>query len=140
MTFGFTLTRTASKTSRPARSMAVARWKVSPMLALSAEISARTTRSMLPPARKWASISPMFKSRPALVALIRGLMMRRGFTLRKRMPIIVPKLTLTPEKKAVIHKPTGTKTFRSMRNRMIPTRVVRPVAIVKVSMAILLKT
>jgi len=32
-----------------------------------------------------------------------------GDTLRRRMPIIVARLTLTPEKKAVIHRPMGTK-------------------------------
>ena len=51
MTFGFTLTCTASNTSRPARSMAVACLRSSAMPALSAEMSARTTRSTAPPAR-----------------------------------------------------------------------------------------
>ena len=51
ITFGFTLTCTASSTSRPARSMAVACLKVSSMPALSAEMSALTTRLTLPPER-----------------------------------------------------------------------------------------
>ncbi len=51
ITLGFTLTLTASSTSRPARSMAVARWKVSGMFALSAEMRAFTTWFTLPPAR-----------------------------------------------------------------------------------------
>jgi hypothetical protein len=51
MTLGFTETCTASKTSRPARSMAAACWKERSMLALSAEMRARTTRSTRPPAR-----------------------------------------------------------------------------------------
>ena len=51
MTFGVTLVRTASRTSRPARSMPVAVWKSRPRLALSAEMIALTTRGTLPPAR-----------------------------------------------------------------------------------------
>lgn len=51
MTLGFTLTRTASRTSRPARSMAAARSKVSLIPALSAAMRASTTRSTFPPAR-----------------------------------------------------------------------------------------
>jgi hypothetical protein len=51
MTLGFTEVCTASSTSRPARSMAAARSKGRSMLALSAAISACTTRSTLPPAR-----------------------------------------------------------------------------------------
>ena len=51
ITFGFTDTCTASNTSRPARSMAVARSKLRSMLALSAEIKALTTFWTSPPAR-----------------------------------------------------------------------------------------
>jgi hypothetical protein len=51
MTLGLTLVLTASKTSRPARSMAVARWKVRGMLALLAAIRALLTRITSPPAR-----------------------------------------------------------------------------------------
>ena len=51
MTLGFTDTWTASKTSRPARSIAAACLKVSSMLALSALMSAPTTLSTRPPAR-----------------------------------------------------------------------------------------
>ena len=51
MTLGLTDTWTASNTSRPARSMAVARSNVSGMLALSAEMSAWTTFWTCPPAR-----------------------------------------------------------------------------------------
>ena len=51
ITFGFTDVSTASFTSRPARSIAAACWKGSSMFALSAEISAATTRETLPPAR-----------------------------------------------------------------------------------------
>jgi hypothetical protein len=51
ITFGFTEVCTASSTLRPARSMAVACLKSSTMFALSAAISACTTRSTLPPAR-----------------------------------------------------------------------------------------
>ena len=45
MTLGFTLMRTASRTSRPARSIAAARENVSRIPAFSAEMSANTTRS-----------------------------------------------------------------------------------------------
>ena len=51
ITFGFTLTCTASKTSRPARSIAVACLKSRGIPALSAEIRAFTTRATLPPER-----------------------------------------------------------------------------------------
>jgi hypothetical protein len=51
MTFGLTLTCTAWSTSRPARSIAVARFHGSSMLARSALMSAPTTRPTLPPAR-----------------------------------------------------------------------------------------
>ncbi len=51
ITFGLTLTCTASNTSRPARSIAAACLKPSGMPALSALMSARTTRSTFPPAR-----------------------------------------------------------------------------------------
>jgi hypothetical protein len=51
MTFGITDIFTASSTSRPARSIAAARLKGISMLALSAEMSALTTRTTFPPAR-----------------------------------------------------------------------------------------
>ena len=51
ITFGFTETWTASKTSRPAKSMAAAWLNESSMFALSALISALITRSTRPPAR-----------------------------------------------------------------------------------------
>jgi hypothetical protein len=51
ITLGFTLICTACRTSRPARSIAVARFHGRSMLARSAEMSAVTTRSTLPPAR-----------------------------------------------------------------------------------------
>jgi hypothetical protein len=51
MTFGLTDICTASKTSRPARSIAAAILKSRTMLALSAEISALTTLGTLPFAR-----------------------------------------------------------------------------------------
>jgi hypothetical protein len=51
MTFGLTDTCTASKTSRPARSIAAAWLNASSMFALSALMSAPTTRSTRPPAR-----------------------------------------------------------------------------------------
>ena len=51
MTFGLTLVWTASRTSRPARSMAQARSKSRSMSARCAAISARVTRGTSPPAR-----------------------------------------------------------------------------------------
>ena len=51
MTLGFTLIFTASRTSRPARSIAAAFSKGSSMPALSDAINALTTLSTLPPAR-----------------------------------------------------------------------------------------
>ena len=51
MTFGFTDICTASSTSRPARSIADAIWKLREMFALLAEISAITTFVTLPFAR-----------------------------------------------------------------------------------------
>ena len=51
ITFGFTEVCTASRMSRPARSIAVARFQGSSMAALSAAIIAATTRLMLPRAR-----------------------------------------------------------------------------------------
>ncbi len=51
MTLGLTLTCTASNTSRPARSMAVALVKVSGIPALSALMRASMTRLTLPPER-----------------------------------------------------------------------------------------
>ncbi len=51
ITFGLTLTCTASSTSRPARSIAAAFWNSISILALSALINACTTRCTWPPAR-----------------------------------------------------------------------------------------
>ncbi len=51
ITFGLTESCTASNTSRPARSIAVAALKSNSMFALSALMSARTTLLMLPPAK-----------------------------------------------------------------------------------------
>ena len=51
ITFGMTDIFTASRTSRPARSMAAARLKGKAMLALSAEIMALTSLTTFPPAR-----------------------------------------------------------------------------------------
>ena len=57
ITFGFTLVCTASRMSRPARSIAVAVRQGSSMLALLAAIIALTTRCTSPPARTCDSIS-----------------------------------------------------------------------------------
>ena len=52
ITFGFTLVRTASSTSRPARSMADAVVQLRSMFALWAAMTARAVFSTLPPERK----------------------------------------------------------------------------------------
>jgi hypothetical protein len=109
ITFGLTLTWTASSTSRPARSIAVARCHGRSMLARSAEMSAVTTRPTLPPARWWASIWPTSRTSPALLALMKGRTISAGLTFRSRIPISVPMPTRTPEKMAVIQSPIGTK-------------------------------
>ena len=57
ITFGFTLVCTASRMSRPARSIAVAFCHVSSMLALEAAIIALITRRRSPPASTCVSIS-----------------------------------------------------------------------------------
>src|SRR5690606_16040395 len=57
----------------------------------------------------------MFRSRPALTALIRGLIMTAGTTRRSRMPMRVRRLMRTPAAKAAIHRPTGMKLNRMRR-------------------------
>ncbi len=61
----------------------------------------------------------MFKSRPAFVALIIGFTILLGTTLLSLIPIRVDILTLTPEKNAVIHKPTGTNVKNRINNIII---------------------
>ena len=102
MTLGLTLTCTASNTSRPARSIADACLNDSAMPALSAEMSASTTRSTLPLARYSDSSSLMWSSSPALDAAMSGCTMRRGSTLRSRMPNSWKKDTFTPDANAVM--------------------------------------
>jgi hypothetical protein len=57
---------------------------------------------------------------PALVAVINELTIMLGGILRRRIPINWPMLTLTPEKMAVIHKPTGTKYVNKKNATMQP--------------------
>ena len=86
ITRGLTDICTASNTSRPARSMAVAIWKVNAIFALLALTRACTTRSICPPARKCASNPSRLTSvRPALCASIRQFTIRVGGTLRIRI-------------------------------------------------------
>jgi len=96
ITFGFTLTCTASKTSRPARSIAEAWRKSSPIPALSAEMSASTTRSTLPLARNSDSSSLTSSCSPALVAAMSGITIRFGSTFRNRIPTSVKNATPWP--------------------------------------------
>ncbi len=77
------------------------------MPALSAEISAFTTRCTLPPARKCPSSSLTSRLMPALCPLISGSTMARGSTRRNRMPKSVRNETRTPEKRAVSQSPNG---------------------------------
>ena len=79
------------------------------MPALSAEMSAFTTRWTLPPERKWASSSLTLSAMPALCAVISGSTIAAGFTLRSRMPMSVRNETRTPEASARIQSPIGTK-------------------------------
>ena len=109
MTLGFTLICTASKTSRPARSIAAARSKSRGMLALRAEIRALTTLGTLPPARKWLSSWLVVRWRPALWELISASITTPGGTRRRRMPISVPMPTGTPEESAAIQSRIGMK-------------------------------
>src|SRR5690606_18600980 len=57
----------------------------------------------------------MVTSNPALRALIRGLMIRAGGILLKRIPIRVVRPTYTPEAIALIHSMTGTNENRRDR-------------------------
>jgi hypothetical protein len=68
ITFGFTLVCTASRMSRPARSIAVAVLHGRSMLALFAAIIALITRTTSPPASTWLSISGVLISSPARTA------------------------------------------------------------------------
>ena len=88
MTLGFTLVCTASRMSRPARSMAVAVFQGSSMLALLAAIIALMTRCTLPPARY-----VRFHLRRRDLQARRGapecgvLTIASAFTFRRRIPI-----------------------------------------------------
>ena len=80
------------------------------MLALSAEISESTTRLTFPPAKKCASSFHMFKSNPALVALIIPSTIILGGTLLKRIPIrSLNILIFTPDEIAAMYNLTGMK-------------------------------
>src|ERR1035437_51375 len=123
-TLVFTDICTASRTLRPARSMAVACLKFKGMLALSAAIRDWTTRMTLPPARKWASNSPTGISMPAFTAMILEVTISRGFTFRMRMPTIESRPTWAPEKRAWIQSPRKLKTITATtRIRMTRTTI-----------------
>jgi hypothetical protein len=109
ITLGITDIFTAASTSRPARSIAAARWSGRGMLALSAEIMAFTTFTTFPPARKWASRSLMEISSPAFTALIRAVTTVLGGTRRKRMPMRVRRPTYAPDAQAAIQSGIGTR-------------------------------
>ena len=109
MTFGMTDILTASRTSRPARSMAAARLKGSGMFALSAEIMALTSLTTLPPARKCASRSLSGIFSPALTALMRAVTTVPGGTRRSLMPMRVRSPTYAPDAQAAIQSGMGTR-------------------------------
>src|SRR5690606_3932357 len=71
----------------------------------------------------------MVTSNPALRALIRGLMIRAGGILLKRIPIRVVRPTYTPEAIALIHSMTGTNENRMARKAM--TRTTRMITVSK---------
>ncbi len=88
------------------------------MPALSAEISALTTRFTLPPARKCPSSSLTSRLMPALCPLISGSTIARGSTRRNRMPKSVRNETRTPENRAVSHRPKGMNWKKMMKAMM----------------------
>ena len=61
---------------------------------------------------------------PALVALIRGLTIRAGMTLRSRIPTRVLMFSLTPEALAEIRRPMGTKLNSRDRKMMMSTMMM----------------
>ena len=105
ITFGFTLVCTASRMSRPARSMAVAVFHGSSMFALLAAIMALTTRWTSPPARTWLSISGVLTFSPARLAWMRALTIASEFTFRSRIPSRSVNPTLAPLTVARMYRP-----------------------------------
>jgi hypothetical protein len=103
MTLGLTLVRTASRTSRPARSMAAARSKVRLMRAREAATSAVTTARTLPRARTWACSLSMSTGMPALVAITSVSMITLDDTRRRYMPTKSISRTWQPEESAWSH-------------------------------------
>ncbi len=126
ITLGVTLICTACSTSRPARSIAAVRSNPMSIPARCAAMSALTTRSTFPPAKKCASSLLISSPKPALLDLISVLTIRAGGTRRRRIPIRVTMPIGTPAARAEIHKPSGTKLKKmetpkkisAMRNRL----------------------
>ena len=96
ITFGFTLVCTASRMSRPARSIAVAVFHGRSMLALLAAIMAVMTRGTSPPASMCDSISGLEMLMPPRIAWMRPLTMTCAFTFRSRMPMSSGMRTFAP--------------------------------------------
>jgi len=74
---------------------------------------------------------------PALCAVMSGFTIRAGGTFRKRIPTRSrTSLTRTPEKKAVIHRPTGMKYMNTINPNMISAISIRPEVVKRDSMGI----
>src|SRR5687768_139126 len=129
MTFGFTLVCTASRMSRPARSMAVAVFQGKSMFALAAAIIARMTRWTSPPASTCDSISAVVTSSPARVAWMRELTMAAAFTFRSRMPINSSKLTRAPLTSARMYSPMNWNSTAKRISRMRRMKTAMPIDI-----------
>src|SRR5690606_41083733 len=121
ITRGFTDNCTASNTSRPAKSIAVANLKSNGMLALSAEINALITLLTLPPAKKWVSMSLEVISNPAFVDVIMALVTSAGGTLRNRISRRLSRLMRTPDSWAVNQRLTGRRYNNTNRATIAPT-------------------
>src|SRR5687767_4648109 len=126
MTFGFTLVCTASRMSRPARSIAVAVFHVRSMLALLAAIIALITRVTSPPARTWLSISAVVTSMPARLAWMRELTITNEFTFRSRIPIRSSRLTRAPLTRARTYSPRNWNSTANRISRISKTKIVMP--------------
>src|SRR5690606_9634563 len=124
ITRGLTESCTASNTSRPAKSMAVASLKSNGILALSAEMSALITLLAFPPAKKWVSISFDVMSSPALVEVIMALVTNDGGTLRNRINSRLSRLIRTPDNWAVNQRFTGRR-YSSTKKAIIAPTIIK---------------
>ncbi len=91
-------------------------------------MSASTTRSTFPPARWWASSLSTLTGIPAFTALIIGMMILAGTTLRSLIPTKVSNPTRTPAAHAEIHRPMGMKFSSTSRNTITISGMTQPIA------------